>query len=89
MIVTGMTRVIVPVHSVHVMTGVHVVAGAFVIVWPAGCAAVVTLLNLVDQVVLLVTLALVRRAVAFATGVVVADTHHRVGRVGCAIVFSH
>jgi hypothetical protein len=62
----------------HVMTGVHVVASALVIVRPSSCATVVTLLNLIDQVVLLVTLALVWRAVTFATGVVVADTHHRV-----------
>jgi hypothetical protein len=64
----------------HVMTGVHVVtrARAFVIMRSSGCTAIVTLLNLVYEVVFLVTLAFVRWAVTLGTRIVVADTHHRV-----------
>jgi hypothetical protein len=59
------------------MTGVHVVTGtrASVIVVAAVFTAGVTNLNLADKVMLLVALALVRRAVAFAARVVVAHTH--------------
>jgi hypothetical protein len=56
---------------VHIVTGTR----ASVIVVAAVFAAGVPNLNLADQVVLLVALALVRRAVALATGVVVASAH--------------
>jgi hypothetical protein len=78
-VVTGMTRVIV---TVHVVTGVHRVVvcspGNNRVVRSAGCTAVVSLLNLIDEVMLLIALAFVRWAVAFATRVVVANTHDRV-----------
>jgi len=78
-VVTGMTRVIVTVHCVHVVTGVHRVivcsAGNNRVVRTAGCTAVMPLLNLVYEVVLLIALAFVRWAVAFAARVVVANTH--------------
>jgi hypothetical protein len=63
-VVTSVTRV-------HVVTG----TGASVIVVAAVFTAGVTNLNLADKVMLLVALALVRRAVAFAARVVVAHTH--------------
>jgi hypothetical protein len=89
-VVTGMTRVIM---SVHVVTGVHRVivcsAGNNRVVRTAGCTAVMPLLNLVYEVVLLIALAFVRWAVAFAAGVVVANTHHWVWRVSFAIVIRH
>jgi hypothetical protein len=65
--------------AVHVVTRVHRVIvsspGNNRVVRSAGGTAVVTLLNFVDQVVLLITLAFVRWAVALTTGVVIANTH--------------
>lgn len=78
-IVPGVTRVVVTVHRVHVVPGVHVVTAAVVeIMWASGSTAVMPFLHVANQVVFLITLAFIRWAVAFAAGVVVADTHHRV-----------
>ena len=88
-----MTRMIVTVHCVHVVTGVHRVVvrspGNNWVVRTTGCTAVVSLLNFVYEVVLLIALAFVGWAVAFATGVVVANTHNWVWRVSFAIVVRH
>ena len=90
--VSGVTRVIMArliVHCVHVVTrvihAVHVVRVAVVeIVRPAGCTAVVPLLSLANQVVLLIALALVWRAVTFSARVVITRAHRWV----CAVVFA-
>jgi hypothetical protein len=58
---------------------VHVVTAVVIwIVWSTSRAAVVAILAFADQVMLLVTLAFVRGAVALFAGVMVTDTHHRV-----------
>jgi hypothetical protein len=47
--VTSVTGVVVTVHRMHVVTRVHVVRMTSVeIVWPTGCAAVVTFLHLTN-----------------------------------------
>jgi hypothetical protein len=75
--VTGMVVVIVRA---------MVVARTWHIVFAIGGAAVVPLLGLTHQMVLLIALALVRWAVALATGIVVTAAHHRVVAMVLAVV---
>ena len=74
--VTTMTSVHV-MTSMHIVTRMHVVTAAVVeVVRPTGCTAIVPVLAFANQVVLLIALALVRRAVTFFARVVITDTHH-------------
>jgi hypothetical protein len=80
------------VTRMSIVPGVHVVTRVGrprpVIVCPVVFAAGMTDLSFADQVVRLVALALVRRAVAFTTGVVVALAHEpSVIPVGRAVFF--
>lgn len=87
-----MMRVIVTTVAMHIVTRVHVVPSMHVmtgvpgvsirvLMFTAGLAALVIFLSLTNEVVLLVTLALVRRAVALTARVVIATAHRSIALV--------
>jgi hypothetical protein len=85
-LVTFVPQLLVPLVFTVVVLVVFVV-GVGMLMRQIVLATVVTLLSLAQNVMLLVALALVRRAVTLAPRVVVATAHNQLARVGLALVY--